>query len=183
MNYDKLSRSIRQYYKKGIIRKPDVSRRLVYQFVNPVWWRGFADPKTTSWRGRYAGHTVRSGINSEVLLVHYTKCLISIVKTAYWTKHSCLSSLYFVVNNDFILFVFFTFLRYIFWVWYMKTFERINAYFLLGTCMRGLISLTSIIIQQQAAGLRSSTLRLGTASPTLSKGLQIITRYVPTKPR
>ncbi|XP_062283108.1 SAM pointed domain-containing Ets transcription factor-like [Scomber scombrus] len=36
MNYDKLSRSIRQYYKKGIIRKPDVSRRLVYQFVNPV---------------------------------------------------------------------------------------------------------------------------------------------------
>ena len=37
MNYDKLSRSIRQYYKKGIIRKPDVSRRLVYQFVKPVW--------------------------------------------------------------------------------------------------------------------------------------------------
>lgn len=36
MNYDKLSRSIRQYYKKGIIRKPDVSRRLVYQFVNPL---------------------------------------------------------------------------------------------------------------------------------------------------
>ncbi|XP_063746360.1 SAM pointed domain-containing Ets transcription factor-like isoform X2 [Eleginops maclovinus] len=36
MNYDKLSRSIRQYYKKGIIRKPDVSRRLVYQFVKPV---------------------------------------------------------------------------------------------------------------------------------------------------
>ncbi|XP_041953592.1 SAM pointed domain-containing Ets transcription factor-like [Alosa sapidissima] len=36
MNYDKLSRSIRQYYKKGIIRKPDVSQRLVYQFVQPV---------------------------------------------------------------------------------------------------------------------------------------------------
>lgn len=36
MNYDKLSRSIRQYYKKGIIRKPDVSQRLVYQFVKPV---------------------------------------------------------------------------------------------------------------------------------------------------
>ncbi|XP_051913233.1 SAM pointed domain-containing Ets transcription factor-like [Hippocampus zosterae] len=36
MNYDKLSRSIRQYYKKGIIRKPDVSRRLVYQFVHPI---------------------------------------------------------------------------------------------------------------------------------------------------
>ncbi|KAM9856346.1 SAM pointed domain-containing Ets transcription factor-like [Aulostomus maculatus] len=36
MNYDKLSRSIRQYYKKGIIRKPEVSRRLVYQFVNPI---------------------------------------------------------------------------------------------------------------------------------------------------
>ncbi|CAL9704578.1 unnamed protein product [Knipowitschia caucasica] len=36
MNYDKLSRSIRQYYKKGIIRKPDVSQRLVYQFVRPV---------------------------------------------------------------------------------------------------------------------------------------------------
>lgn len=39
MNYDKLSRSIRQYYKKGIIRKPDVSQRLVYQFVHPVWDR------------------------------------------------------------------------------------------------------------------------------------------------
>lgn len=37
MNYDKLSRSIRQYYKKGIIRKPDMSQRLVYQFVHPVW--------------------------------------------------------------------------------------------------------------------------------------------------
>ncbi|XP_030623648.1 SAM pointed domain-containing Ets transcription factor-like [Chanos chanos] len=36
MNYDKLSRSIRQYYKKGIIRKPEVSQRLVYQFVHPV---------------------------------------------------------------------------------------------------------------------------------------------------
>ncbi|XP_019640447.1 PREDICTED: SAM pointed domain-containing Ets transcription factor-like [Branchiostoma belcheri] len=33
MNYDKLSRSIRQYYKKGIIRKPDQAQRLVYQFV------------------------------------------------------------------------------------------------------------------------------------------------------
>jgi len=32
MNYDKLSRSIRQYYKKGIIRKTDNSKRLVYQF-------------------------------------------------------------------------------------------------------------------------------------------------------
>lgn len=32
MNYDKLSRSIRQYYRKGIIRKTDCSRRLVYQF-------------------------------------------------------------------------------------------------------------------------------------------------------
>lgn len=36
MNYDKLSRSIRQYYKKGIIRKPDISQRLVYQFVHPL---------------------------------------------------------------------------------------------------------------------------------------------------
>lgn len=36
MNYDKLSRSIRQYYKKGIIRKPDISQRLVYQFVHPI---------------------------------------------------------------------------------------------------------------------------------------------------
>ncbi|XP_036387725.1 SAM pointed domain-containing Ets transcription factor-like [Megalops cyprinoides] len=36
MNYDKLSRSIRQYYRKGIIRKPAVSQRLVYQFLHPV---------------------------------------------------------------------------------------------------------------------------------------------------
>ncbi|KAK3778499.1 hypothetical protein RRG08_024907 [Elysia crispata] len=32
MNYDKLSRSIRQYYKKGIIKKTEQGRRLVYQF-------------------------------------------------------------------------------------------------------------------------------------------------------
>ena len=32
MNYDKLSRSIRQYCKKGIIKKTDNSKRLVYQF-------------------------------------------------------------------------------------------------------------------------------------------------------
>jgi len=32
MNYDKLSRSIRQYYRKGIIRKTNNSKRLVYQF-------------------------------------------------------------------------------------------------------------------------------------------------------
>jgi hypothetical protein len=33
MNYDKLSRSIRQYYKHGIIKKPsNKSRRLVFQF-------------------------------------------------------------------------------------------------------------------------------------------------------
>uniref|UniRef100_A0A4W3K9H8 SAM pointed domain-containing Ets transcription factor-like n=1 Tax=Callorhinchus milii TaxID=7868 RepID=A0A4W3K9H8_CALMI len=36
MNYDKLSRSIRQYYKKGIIKKPDIAQRLVYQFVHPL---------------------------------------------------------------------------------------------------------------------------------------------------
>ena len=36
MNYDKLSRSIRQYYKKGIIRKPTVSSRLVYQFCEKI---------------------------------------------------------------------------------------------------------------------------------------------------
>ncbi|XP_041365908.1 SAM pointed domain-containing Ets transcription factor-like [Gigantopelta aegis] len=35
MNYDKLSRSIRQYYKKGIIRKTEHSKRLVYQFCQP----------------------------------------------------------------------------------------------------------------------------------------------------
>lgn len=34
MNYDKLSRSIRQYYKKGIIKKTQQSKRLVYQFCN-----------------------------------------------------------------------------------------------------------------------------------------------------
>ena len=32
MNYDKLSRSVRQYYKKGIIKKTTQSKRLVYQF-------------------------------------------------------------------------------------------------------------------------------------------------------
>lgn len=35
MNYDKLSRSIRQYYKKGIIKKTASSKRLVYQFCAP----------------------------------------------------------------------------------------------------------------------------------------------------
>lgn len=32
MNYDKLSRSIRQYYKKNIIKKTENSKRLVYRF-------------------------------------------------------------------------------------------------------------------------------------------------------
>ena len=41
MNYDKLSRSIRQYYKKGIIQKTEHSKRLVYQFCKPyLMWRG-----------------------------------------------------------------------------------------------------------------------------------------------
>lgn len=35
MNYDKLSRSIRQYYRKGIIKKTQHSKRLVYQFCKP----------------------------------------------------------------------------------------------------------------------------------------------------
>ncbi|XP_071809275.1 SAM pointed domain-containing Ets transcription factor-like [Asterias amurensis] len=35
MNYDKLSRSIRQYYKKGIMKKTEIAQRLVYQFVHP----------------------------------------------------------------------------------------------------------------------------------------------------
>lgn len=35
MNYDKLSRSIRQYYRKGIIKKTENSKRLVYQFCQP----------------------------------------------------------------------------------------------------------------------------------------------------
>lgn len=32
MNYDKLSRSLRQYYKKGIMKKTERTQRLVYQF-------------------------------------------------------------------------------------------------------------------------------------------------------
>lgn len=39
MNYDKLSRSIRQYYKKGIIKKTEHSKRLVYQFCQPYLWK------------------------------------------------------------------------------------------------------------------------------------------------
>jgi len=35
MNYDKLSRSLRQYYKKGIIKKPEKKQRLVYKFLPP----------------------------------------------------------------------------------------------------------------------------------------------------
>ncbi|XP_050409556.1 SAM pointed domain-containing Ets transcription factor [Patella vulgata] len=35
MNYDKLSRSIRQYYRKGIIKKTEHAKRLVYQFCTP----------------------------------------------------------------------------------------------------------------------------------------------------
>jgi len=35
MNYDKLSLSVRQYYKKGIIKKTDLAKRLVYQFCQP----------------------------------------------------------------------------------------------------------------------------------------------------
>lgn len=35
MNYDKLSRSLRQYYKKKIMQKTERSQRLVYQFCPP----------------------------------------------------------------------------------------------------------------------------------------------------
>jgi hypothetical protein len=35
MNYDKLSRSLRQYYKKGILRKTGQRQRLIYQFCTP----------------------------------------------------------------------------------------------------------------------------------------------------
>ena len=38
MNYDKLSRSVRQYYKKGIIKKTTHSKRLVYQFCPNYLW-------------------------------------------------------------------------------------------------------------------------------------------------
>lgn len=38
MNYDKLSRSVRQYYKKGIIKKTANSKRLVYQFCPAYLW-------------------------------------------------------------------------------------------------------------------------------------------------
>ena len=37
MNFDKLSRSIRQYYRKGIMKKPDRPQRLVYQFCSPYY--------------------------------------------------------------------------------------------------------------------------------------------------
>lgn len=40
MNYDKLSRSIRQYYKKGIMKKTERSQRLVYQFCHPYCLQG-----------------------------------------------------------------------------------------------------------------------------------------------
>lgn len=42
MNYDKLSRSIRQYYKKNIIKKPKETSRLVYQFCEKIM--AAADP-------------------------------------------------------------------------------------------------------------------------------------------
>ena len=35
MNFDKLSRSLRQYYRKGIMKKTDRPQRLVYQFCAP----------------------------------------------------------------------------------------------------------------------------------------------------
>ena len=35
MNFDKLSRSLRQYYKKGIMKKTSRPQRLVYQFCAP----------------------------------------------------------------------------------------------------------------------------------------------------
>lgn len=58
MNYDKLSRSIRQYYKKGIIRKPDVSQRLVYQFVHPVWEQQHSGRRKRWKPTKLKGHTI-----------------------------------------------------------------------------------------------------------------------------
>ena len=43
MNYDKLSRSLRQYYKKGIMKKTERSQRLVYQFCHPYYLQAARD--------------------------------------------------------------------------------------------------------------------------------------------
>lgn len=50
MNYDKLSRSIRQYYKQGIIQKTHDSKRLVYQFD-----RKFIDMHTSRYHRKFYG--------------------------------------------------------------------------------------------------------------------------------
>lgn len=47
MNYDKLSRSIRQYYRKGIMRKTERSQRLVYQFCSPYHRQMLAKTQST----------------------------------------------------------------------------------------------------------------------------------------
>lgn len=73
MNYDKLSRSIRQYYKKGIIRKPEVSRRLVYQFVNPVWSRrSLISPKDCLFKNAHT-HIKDNRLYSFYLLQRFSK--------------------------------------------------------------------------------------------------------------
>lgn len=65
MNYDKLSRSIRQYYKKGIIRKPNVSQRLVYQFVHPVWGSGILGGININQQSKLSGcHALRTHENA-----------------------------------------------------------------------------------------------------------------------
>ena len=48
MNYDKLSRSIRQYYKKGIIKKTVNSKRLVYQFC-PAYMQWYPSRLPPPW--------------------------------------------------------------------------------------------------------------------------------------
>lgn len=95
MNYDKLSRSIRQYYKKGIIRKPDVSQRLVYQFVHPVWGRAILGGVLSGYKHHPAKQTSCHALRTPkpyVKMRHETHALSNPIGTHFcfqW-RESCL---------------------------------------------------------------------------------------------
>lgn len=95
MNYDKLSRSIRQYYKKGIIRKPDVSQRLVYQFVHPVWGRAMLGGVLWGYKRHPAKQTSRHALRTPkpyVKMRHETHALTNPIGTHFccqW-RESCM---------------------------------------------------------------------------------------------
>jgi len=79
MNYDKLSRSIRQYYKKGIIKKTVNSKRLVYQFC-PAYLQWNLFSVSQPWDSACERHDLKSK------LLSYFKTSLETNRISSWSQ-------------------------------------------------------------------------------------------------